>query len=1098
MTSGKKTLLLALILLTVVNTIFLGLLQRRQFQENHVWLNLAFYFVVIILTVCITVIIIHEINSGKNNVEKVAVVITNDAMEKTLQQGGQNMELLLNNVKDYAIFMVDLDGRVASWNNGAENIKGYKAEEIIGQSTEIFYTSEDIIKNIPWQNLQMAKERGSYRDEGLRVRKDGSLFWADVTFSALRDEQGQLKGYAKVTRDVTDKKKLIDEVKFLANLVDQSTDAIVSIDMDGHIYTWNHGAEVLHGYEKKEVFGKSPSTIGIIDLADKEIENIIGEILHTGVWHAEMNFYHKNGLAFFGAVNANIIRDRLQEVVAIVFIVKDISRRKQLEDELHNYNIELESKIKERTKELYFNERRFRTLIENSFEAILLLDNSFRTIYRSPSATRITGWTDEDELTREPGKFIHPDDIPMVGEIFSEAVKNPGKSISVLFRCLHKKGHFIWLEGNLTNMLGNEYVKAVVFNARDATERILSDENIRESNKEISDYKFALDASGIVAITDQNGIIRHVNDNFCRISKYNASELIGHDHRMISSGFHSKHFIANLWKTIQSGNIWKGELKNKAKDGATYWVDTTIVPFLDENQKPYQYIAIRADITKRKEAEEVLAASETRFRALIENSAEGIALTDEFSNVFYRSPSSAKITGITPAANSISRAHPEDLLSIQTQIKESLCNPGVPINFQGRFQHSQGHYYWMEGSLTNMLGVKGLNAIVANYRDITKRKETEESLINSEKLYRGLFENMRHGFAYCKCIFEDGKLLDITYLVVNDEYELQTGLKNLTGRNISEIMPGLLESDIEYALRISRVVLTGKPESFETYVELLDVWFAVSLYSPDKGYFGALMDDITERKKAEYKVNRLNVELEKRVMRRTEQLREKNNELEAFSYSVSHDLRAPLRSIIGFTTILEEEYSSKLDEEARRLTGVIKNNTQKMGNLIDDLLTFSRMGRHEINKTKIDTNKMVEQVILELEQKSGRNQIRWIIHPMESLYADINTMRQVWVNLLSNAIKYSAGQSSPKIEISSGQNQDQVVFQVKDNGVGFDPKYTDKLFKVFQRLHGTNEFEGTGVGLAIVEKIISRHGGKVWAEGEVDKGASFYFSLPVK
>jgi PAS domain S-box-containing protein len=988
MTSWKKIFLWAVLLLPVTLTTLFGLLRRQHDQGNHDWLSLGFYAVMMIFSFTVAIVIFYEI-TGRNKMkeglrrntryaakEKWGDTNIEHAKEKIDQNKEECTKLLIDSIKDYAIFMIDLNGKVASWNKGAEQIKGYRADEIIGHPIEIFYTDEDIRNHVPEHNLRLAKEKGSYEDEGLRVRKDGSLFWANVIYSALWDEKGYLRGYAKVT--------------------------------------------------------------------------------------------------------------------------KNINRQKQLEGELYKYNIELEAKITERTAEIYYHESRFRALIENNRDIISLLDDSFKSIYRSPSASQITGWTDEDVLKISGEQLIHPDEKQLVGDIFIACMKSPGEAIPVLFRSLHKDGHFIWLEGTITNLLNDGHVNAVVFNVHDATDRILSEEEMRKTYKEIADYKFALDASSIVAITDQDGVITHVNDNFCKISKYSAGELVGQNHSMTSSGFHSKYFIEQIWATIQRGDIWKGETKNKAKDGSSFWVDTTIVPFLDENAKPYQYVAIRTDISERKRAEEVLAASETRFRALIENSAEGIALTDEFSNVLYRSPASAKITGETPAANSISRAHPEDLLSIQTKIKESLNNPGVPVNFQGRFQHSLGHYYWMEGSLTNMLRIEGLNAIVANYRDITKRKETEESLINSEKLYRSLFENMLSGFTYCKGIFEDGRLVDFTYLAVNEQYEIQTGLKNVLGKNVSEVNPGMLESDREYADIISRVALTGKPERFEAYIERLDKWFSTSLYSPATGYFVGLLDNITERKRAEGKINMINIELERKVLRRTEELKKKNEELEAFSYSVSHDLRAPLRGIIGFTTILEEEYSSKLDGEAKRLTDIIKKNTQKMGNLIDDLLTFSRMGRHEIKKTMIDTHIMVEQVISELLQKSVRRPVRWIIGPMQPMLGDIVSMRQVWVNLLSNAQKYSAGQSNPKIEISSYQDGDRTVFMVKDNGVGFDNRYVDKLFKVFQRLHGANEFEGTGVGLAIVEKIISRHAGKVWAEGEVEKGASFFFSLPLK
>lgn len=228
-----------------------------------------------------------------------------------------------------------------------------------------------------------------------------------------------------------------------------------------------------------------------------------------------------------------------------------------------------------------------------------------------------------------------------------------------------------------------------------------------------------------------------------------------------------------------------------------------------------------------------------------------------------------------------------------------------------------------------------------------------------------------------------------------------------------------------------------------------------------------------------------------------DELRRSNAEMEAFTYSVSHDLRAPLRGIIGFTAILEEDYASKLDNEARRITGIIRNNTLKMGHLIDDLLGFSRMRKQEIVKLALNSQSLVNEVIAELSQSIASNRnIIWEVRPLPSVNADINTIRQVWINLLSNAVKYSGNTKDPKIEIGSWLKDGQAVFYVRDNGVGFDDQYRHKLFKVFQRLHDAEEFEGTGIGLALVEKIISKHGGKVWAEGKQNEGACFYFSLP--
>jgi len=381
--------------------------------------------------------------------------------------------------------------------------------------------------------------------------------------------------------------------------------------------------------------------------------------------------------------------------------------------------------------------------------------------------------------------------------------------------------------------------------------------------------------------------------------------------------------------------------------------------------------------------------------------------------------------------------------------------------------------------------------ILAN--DITERQKAEEKLIKSEELYRNLFENILHGFAYCKAIFEDDKLKDYIYLAVNKEYEELTGLRNLVGKKVSELVPDLPGRDPEYAEIVKRVVQTGKPERFETWVEAIGKWFSISMYSPENGYFVSLTDDITERKKAEQEIKKINEELEQRVINRTEELKKSNDALEAFSYSVSHDLRAPLRGIIGFSAILEEEYAPQLDDEARRVINIIKKNTSKMGQLIDDLLGFSRMSRQTIEKSDINTDTMVRDVVNELDDLKN---IDWKIQPLPAIRGDANTIRQVWINLISNAIKYSRNANKPAVEIGSLPGAGSITFFVKDNGVGFDSQYKSKLFKVFQRLHAVEEFEGTGVGLAIVEKIISKHGGKVWAEGEQNKGATFYFSLP--
>jgi len=236
--------------------------------------------------------------------------------------------------------------------------------------------------------------------------------------------------------------------------------------------------------------------------------------------------------------------------------------------------------------------------------------------------------------------------------------------------------------------------------------------------------------------------------------------------------------------------------------------------------------------------------------------------------------------------------------------------------------------------------------------------------------------------------------------------------------------------------------------------------------------------------------------LEKIVEERTTQLQKANKELEAFSYSVSHDLRAPLRSISGFAMILKEDYVARLDPEANRLTDKIITNAKMMGRLIDDLISFSKMGRTEIDRQIVDMKKLVESCVAETLQREGENKCQTEIHPLPACYGDQNLIKQVWMNLISNAVKYSSKNPVPRVEIGCTESDDKHTYYVRDNGVGFDMKYAHKLFGVFQRLHSQKEFEGTGLGLALAKRIINQHNGDIWSEASTGEGAVFYFSLP--
>ncbi len=255
--------------------------------------------------------------------------------------------------------------------------------------------------------------------------------------------------------------------------------------------------------------------------------------------------------------------------------------------------------------------------------------------------------------------------------------------------------------------------------------------------------------------------------------------------------------------------------------------------------------------------------------------------------------------------------------------------------------------------------------------------------------------------------------------------------------------------------------------------------------------FCGFITDVTERKRAETEIKLFNQKLSDMVAERTHELEVVNQELESFSYSVSHDLRAPLRSVHGYMNILVEEYESLFDDEAKRIINIILKNGEKMGQLIDDLLAFSRMGRKALTKSSVSMDHIVQTIV---EEHQNQDSLSITVLPLPSAYGDHGTIQQIWVNLISNAIKYSQHKEKIVIEIGSMKSDD-VVYYVKDNGAGFDMDYYDKLFGVFQRLHSEVDFEGTGVGLAIVNRIVTKHGGKIWADAKVNEGATFFFSL---
>jgi PAS domain S-box-containing protein len=368
--------------------------------------------------------------------------------------------------------------------------------------------------------------------------------------------------------------------------------------------------------------------------------------------------------------------------------------------------------------------------------------------------------------------------------------------------------------------------------------------------------------------------------------------------------------------------------------------------------------------------------------------------------------------------------------------------------------------------------------IIHSAEDVTQQIKDGELLKENDEKHKLLFDSIDEGFCIIEMIFDEQKKpVDYRFLEINAAFEKQSGLSNAIGKRMREFAPNHEEYWFE---TFGKIVLTGESIRFENHSEHLQRWYDVYAFrfgNPKNLQVAILFKDSTERRKA------------------AEQLAAANKELEAFSYSVSHDLRAPLRAVNGFSDMLVQKYGESLDADAKRLLGIIRTNALNMGNLIDDLLAFSRTGRKEVSLAKTDMQSLAWSAVSELCQNEQEKMNTVTIKNLPHAHCDMQLMRQVWVNLISNALKYSSKKQKPEIEIEAQEKENETIFSIKDNGAGFDMQFADKLFGVFQRLHSQKEFEGNGVGLALVQRIIAKHGGRVWAESELDKGATFYFSL---
>ncbi|MBU0622332.1 MAG: PAS domain S-box protein [Gammaproteobacteria bacterium] len=503
---------------------------------------------------------------------------------------------------------------------------------------------------------------------------------------------------------------------------------------------------------------------------------------------------------------------------------------------------------------------------------------------------------------------------------------------------------------------------------------------------------------------------------------------------------------------------------------------------------------VATDVTDR----HLLQTEINRLAQAIEQNPTGVLITDLQGTLLFMNQASTRICGYQFAdlygrAQSLREIISTEMSDAEYALVEERLHAGNSWSGVMRNRHRSGRLYWEQVTVAPLYDDNGK---VTNYlflrADVTGQKEAE----TTRTQLAAIVESSSDAII--------GKTTDgiITHWNKGAERIYGYAAEEVIGKSITLLAARRYHAEISEFLQT--VGKGGTVENHETERirkdgALIHVALAISPIKDAAGRvvgISTIARDITERKRAEEEIFKLNLELERRVTERTAQLEAANKELEAFSYSVSHDLRTPLRAIDGFSKILLDGYADKVDEEGKRLLRVVRNNTGRMEHLIDDILQFSRTGRVGLSFATVDMEQLARGVVAELKAADPAGKAQIEIGALPPARGDSAMMRQVFVNLLANAIKFSRERESPLVEVGAEVKSGETVYHVRDNGVGFDMRFADKLFGVFQRLHSVSEFEGTGIGLAIVNRIVTRHGGRVWAEGKVNEGATIFFSLP--
>jgi PAS domain S-box-containing protein len=1057
--------------------------------------------------------------------------------ESALQQSEERYVTLVE-AAPVGIFRTDVLGNCIYVNDHWCLMSGLTPKSALGSGwrTGLHPDDRDAIAT-EW--YESAQENRPFQLEYRFQRPDGKVTWVYGQSVSELNGEGQIVGYVGTVTDISDRKqaermlqelnqKLENKVKERTQqlsqvnslqraILDGADYSIISCSPDGIIETFNAAATRMLGYQATEMIGKvtpailhdAQEVIARANLLSAELgreippgfEVFVAQARQGIISETEWTYIRKDGSKFPISLSVTALKDPHQQIIGFLGIAKDITERKRAEAELKKVSERLALSLK--SAEIGCWEW---DILNN----IIIWDDRMYELHG------VTPKSDFHLLYDIWINGLHPDDRAYTKTLIQEAILGKVEYDSE-FRVIHPDGsiHFIKAYGVVARDAQGDPQSMIGINF-DISDRKQAEIELQKVIQELSAFKLALDQSAIVAITNSQGVITYVNDRFCEISGYSRNELLGQTHHLVNSNYHSSEFFQELWQTIARGEIWRGEVCNRTKNNHRYWVQSTIVPFLDAQGLPFQYLAIRFDITDRKLAEAAIQQENAFRRQIVENMTEGLCVfhaVDEFPLLHFTvwNQQMQEITGYS--LKEISRlGWYQSLLTeleVQAQAIARMTRMQQGENLMAEeweIQRQDGQRRTVSIS-TSILSVNDERIYtLALIQDITERKHTElENLLLKERLefllssspamiysckpfgdYAATFmsQNIEAILGYKPEQFLSESGFWTKHIHPDDTSRIFSELSHLFEKNTHQHEYRFLHRDGYYVWIRDELRLVRDQEG--NPVEIV-------------GYFA----DISERKKIEQIIKKQNEELARATRLKDE-----------FLANMSHELRTPLNAILGMTEGLQDQVFGLINEEQLKALQTIEKSGSHLLALINDILDIAKIesGQIKLDLNPVSIDSLCQSSLTFIKQQALQKRIEIEIKQslnLPDLLIDERRIRQVLINLLNNAVKFTPNEGKITLEVShqrgNGQveaealsSQNYVQIAVIDTGIGISPENIKKLFQPFIQIDSdlNRQYQGTGLGLALVKRIVELHRGQVELTSEVGHGSCFTIKLP--